>query len=215
MKVSYVDGKGYTEAAVSPPRRSPRSPCRAPVNTPPFLAAGTQFNGIANTTAIVGPDVRLLLAVRRRSSTTTRPAAPDLLTYTATLADGSPLSTANLQFNFDPVSGRRRAQGLAAGGTASLAASSRRRAGATLDTPGQIAVRVTATDPGGLSVTNTFVINVLPPNSPPIASQRHLHHVRERRADHAALDRRAAQRYRPQPRPVHRGAGDRTRPTGR
>ena len=41
---------------------------------------------------------------------------------------------------------------------------------ATLDTAGQIAVRVTATDPGGLSVTNTFVINVVPPNSPPNAN---------------------------------------------
>ena len=38
-----------------------------------------------------------------------------------------------------------------------------------LTTAGQIGVRVTATDPGGLSVTNTFVINVVPPNSPPLA----------------------------------------------
>ena len=40
---------------------------------------------------------------------------------------------------------------------------------ATLDTPGQIGIRVTATDNGGLSVTNTFFIDVMPPNSPPLA----------------------------------------------
>ena len=41
--------------------------------------------------------------------------------------------------------------------------------GATLNTPGPIAIRVKATDAGGLSVTDTFVINVVPPNSPPNA----------------------------------------------
>ena len=41
---------------------------------------------------------------------------------------------------------------------------------ATLDTPGQIGIRVTATDPGGLSVTDTFFIDVIPPNSPPLAA---------------------------------------------
>ena len=40
----------------------------------------------------------------------------------------------------------------------------------TLDTPGQIGIRVTATDPGGLSVTDTFFIDVIPPNSPPLAT---------------------------------------------
>ena len=40
----------------------------------------------------------------------------------------------------------------------------------TLDTPGQIGIRVTATDPGGLSVTDTFFIDVVPPNSPPNAA---------------------------------------------
>ncbi len=45
-----------------------------------------------------------------------------------------------------------------------------------LDTPGQIGIRVMATDPGTgpnhinpLSVTNTFFIDVQPPNSPPFA----------------------------------------------
>ena len=38
-----------------------------------------------------------------------------------------------------------------------------------LGTVGQIPIRVTATDAGGLSVTSTFIINVLPPNSPPVA----------------------------------------------
>jgi Ca2+-binding RTX toxin-like protein len=40
----------------------------------------------------------------------------------------------------------------------------------TLDTPGDIGIRVKATDNGGLSVTNSFVISVLPPNSPPNAT---------------------------------------------
>jgi len=38
-----------------------------------------------------------------------------------------------------------------------------------LSTPGPISVRVKATDPGGLSVTNTFIINVVAPNAAPVA----------------------------------------------
>ena len=41
---------------------------------------------------------------------------------------------------------------------------------ATLDTAGQIGIRVMAMDPGGLAVTDTFFIDVIPPNSPPNAT---------------------------------------------
>ena len=53
VKVSYVDGKTYTEqlhsastvAAITLP---------GAINTAPTLVVGTQFNGISNTTALAG-----------------------------------------------------------------------------------------------------------------------------------------------------------------
>ena len=117
--------------------------------------------------------------------------------------------TRNLSFNFDPVTGAGEFKTIVLLGPDGLLGTADDVA-TTLDTPGQIGIRVTATDPGGLSVTDTFFIDVVPPNSPPNADDDYLHHARERRADHAALDRRAAQRHRPQRRSVHRGGGDRT-----
>ena len=162
LKVSYVDGKQYTESLYSTPSVAAIT-LPGVGNTPPFLAAGTQFNGIANTSAIVGSTFDFFspfTSIFNDNQTT-----PDLLTYTATLADGTPLSAANLQFKTVPGT-------LPPAGAAgvSLAGEFSTIAGTTLDTVEQIAVRVKATDPGGLSVTSTFIINVLPANSPPNAN---------------------------------------------
>ena len=131
------------------------------VNTAPFLTAGTQFNGIANTTAVLGGTIDFFSPFT--SIFNDLQTSPDLLTYTATLADGSPLSSAGLQFQTVP--------GVLAppgGAGASLAGEFSTLPGLhASDTVGQIVVRVTATDPGGLSVTSTFIINVLPSDSPP------------------------------------------------
>jgi Ca2+-binding RTX toxin-like protein len=76
------------------------------------------------------------------------------LIYTATLANGAALETVGLTFEIVPD-----AAGLVAGGR-------------IIGTPppnfsGPIDVRVTVTDAGGLSVTDTFTINVLPVNDGP------------------------------------------------
>ena len=91
-----------------------------------------------------------------------RRGAPRLAFSAVAIVNNAPvaLSTVNLQFSFD----RPRASGefstlpvwpaVFLSGSAGLPVSNRARL------RGPIAVRVTATDPGGLSVTNTFTINV-------------------------------------------------------
>ena len=61
-EVTYVDGKGYTERLFS---ASTTTVTVGAGNTPPRVVAQQQFNGIADTSALGGPSVRLLLPVRR------------------------------------------------------------------------------------------------------------------------------------------------------
>ena len=61
-----------------------------------------------------------------------------------------PLDSIGLTFSFDPVTGQGHFSGTLPGNIS-----------------GPLPIRVTATDPGGLSVTDTFIINVQPTNSPP------------------------------------------------
>ena len=53
VKVSYVDGKTYTEQLFSAPTVAAIT-LPGNINTAPTLVAGTQFNGISNTTALLG-----------------------------------------------------------------------------------------------------------------------------------------------------------------
>src|SRR4029077_12741773 len=135
LKVSYVDGKGYTEQVFSDPSINVITLPAAGGNTAPFINAGTQFNGIGNTTAVAGSAFDFftpLTSIFNDAQTT-----PDLLIYTATLASGALLSTVGLQFKTLP--------GVLAppGGVgASLAGEFSTIPGATLSAPGPIAVRV-------------------------------------------------------------------------
>ena len=88
--------------------------------------------------------------------------------------NGAPvaLSSLNLQFSFDPTTGVGEFSTLPvlAGGVPVLDANGYPVL-SPLTTAGPINVRVTATDPGGLAVTNNFVINVMPANAgAPVAS---------------------------------------------
>ena len=166
LKVSYVDGKGYTEQLFSDPSINTITLPAAGGNTAPFINAGTQFNGIGNTTAVVGSAFDFftpLTSIFNDAQTT-----PDLLTYTATLLDGSPLLNANLKFTTLPgvLAPPGGAGASLAGEFTSIAAGPDGLLGTADDVSGplntveQIGVRVRATDAGGLSVTNTFFINV-------------------------------------------------------
>ena len=74
VKVSYVDGKGYTEQLFS---ASTVAAITLPgaLNTPPTMVAGTQFNGISEHDRAAGPGVRLSLrSPRARDLDLHRPA---------------------------------------------------------------------------------------------------------------------------------------------
>ena len=109
VKVSYVDGKGYTEQLHS-------ASTVAAITLPGAhqhgadLVVGTQFNGIANTTALAGQAFDYFspfaaLVAGGAGIFTDQQTAANTLIYSAVLTDGSPLSNANLAFNFDPATG--------------------------------------------------------------------------------------------------------------
>ena len=162
VQVNYVDGKNYTEQLNSD---ATTGVSLGGPNTPPFLVAGTQFNGIPDTTALLNQPFDLfspfdLIFADNQTAATG-------LTYTATLADGSPLVNAHLTFSYTAAP----APGTSVVGEFATLPGVDPLTGLpyVLDQTGQIGVRVPATDPGLLSVTNTFFITVVPPNSPPNA----------------------------------------------
>ena len=104
-------------------------------------------NGLFDTSAHQDQPITLFLPLVTTFTDDQTPAAN--LIYTATLADGSALSTVGLTFATTPDG---------AGGVTG---------GVITGTPpagfiGTIDIRVKATDAGGLAVTDTFTINVLP-----------------------------------------------------
>jgi Ca2+-binding RTX toxin-like protein len=159
VKVSYVDGKGYTETLISAPTATVTFPTN--INTAPTLVTGQQFNGISNTTALMGAPFDFFSPFT--AIFTDAQTAANALKYSATLADGSSLASAGMTFTFDPVTGS--AEFKAPNGLIDP--------DGNLIAAGQLAVRVTATDSGPgtpLSVTNTFFINILPLDTPPVAN---------------------------------------------
>jgi Ca2+-binding RTX toxin-like protein len=162
VKASYVDGKGYKETVTSLPTAVVTLPGN--VNTAPKIVVAQQFNGVGNTTALLGQPFDFFSPL---SSIFTDEQTPSTaLIYTATLADGSSLAAAGLTFTtvlnaagtalsgeFKAVNGLVDPQGIP------LSA-------------GQLAIRVTATDTGPgrpLSATSDFFINILPADTAPTA----------------------------------------------
>ena len=173
VKVSYVDGKGYTEQLLS---ASTVAAITLP-GTAQHAADHRRGNAVQRHREhdrACRPGVRLLLAVRarvaRRRPDLQRPAdRANTLIYKrrpARMARRCPTPICRSTSIRRPAPASSRASLVGPDGTLRH----RRRRATTLDTPGQIGVRVTATDPGGLSVTDTFVIDVVPPNSPPLAA---------------------------------------------
>ena len=184
----------------------------AHANTAPTITVGTQFNGIGNTTALAGQAFDYFspfaaLVAGGAGIFNDQQQAPNTLTYSAVLTDGSPLSNANLAFNFDPTTGAGEFKSISVGPDGALR--DRRRRAADPRHPGS------DRRPGHRDGhRRTFGHQHLrhrrgAAEQPADRGRRQLHHVRERRADHAGLDRRAAQRQRPERRSVHRRGGDR------
>ena len=174
VKASYVDGKGVTETVVSAPTILVTLP--GGVNTPPFVVARQQLTGIPDTTAQAGQTFDYFVPMTTIFGD--GQTLPSNLIYTATTAGGQDLATVGLSFSFtvDPTTlvgtGEFKTLPPDPLGPDGVANTGDEVSG-TLDTPGQIAVRVTATDTGPgvpLSVTDTFFINVLPLDTPPVAN---------------------------------------------
>ena len=165
VKVSYVDGKGYTEQLFSAPTVAAIT-LPGDLNTAPTLVVGTQFNGISEHDRAVGQTFDFFSPF---ASDLHRPADGGERADLQRRPDGR-LAAVQRQsvLHLRSGDGRRRVQDDMLVGPDGVLGTADDVA-ATLDTPGQIGVRVTATDPGGLSVTDTFFIDVIPPNSPPLA----------------------------------------------
>jgi len=162
VKASYVDGKGYKETVTSASTAVVTLPGN--VNTAPKIVVAQQFNGVGNTTALLGQPFDFFSPLS--SIFTDEQTASTALTYTATLADGSSLAAAGLTF----------ATVLDATGT--ILSGEFKAVNGLVDpqgnplSAGQLAVRVTATDAGPgqpLSGTSTFFINILPADGAPVA----------------------------------------------
>ena len=151
VEASYVDAKGYKETVISAPTAVVTLPGN--VNTAPFVVPALQFNGISNTSSVLNAPFDYFAPLT--SIFADAQTASNALLYSATLADGSSLASIGMTFTFNPVTG-----------------SGEFAAPLGFNSTGQIGVRVKATDTGPgvpLSVTNTFFINVVPLNSPPVA----------------------------------------------
>jgi len=142
---SFVDGLGVTERVISAP--TALLVTDPAVNHAPTVVTQVAENGLFDTSARQDTPLTLFLPLVTTFTDDQTNAAN--LIYTATLADGSALSTVGLTFTTTPDG---------AGGVIG---------GVITGTPpagfiGTIDIRVKATDAGGLSVTDTFTINVLP-----------------------------------------------------
>ena len=150
VQATFTDGKGYVETVNS--AGTALTTVDAAVNTAPFVVPQQQLTGIPDTTGHQGTPIDYYAPFTTIFND--QQTAPAALIYTATLANGSPLASVGLSFSFDPVTGAGHFFGTP-----------------PVDLVGPLAIRVTATDTGPgtpLSVTNTFILNVLP-DVPPVA----------------------------------------------
>ena len=154
---SFTDGLGVAETVASAQTASVND--NPAINLAPVIQPQTDQPGLPDTTAIedtpLGTAARPGLFLNLLDIFTDDATPANQLVYTATLADGAPLDSIGLAFQIVPD-----AAGLVAGAIVN-------------GTPpanftGPIEVRITATDQGGLSVTDAFVINVLPANDAPV-----------------------------------------------
>ena len=155
LQVSYVDGLGFTEVVHSAATAVLTFPAAPPVNHAPTLRPQIGAPGLADTAARedtpVGTVAQPWIPLDLINTFTDDTTPANLLVYTATLADGSSLANAGLSFVTVPDPA---IPGAILGG---------RIVGTPLPNfSGVISVRVTATDAGGLSVQDTFNINVTP-----------------------------------------------------
>ncbi|MFT3727207.1 MAG: peroxidase family protein [Terricaulis sp.] len=157
LHITYVDGKGFTEHVFSTPTAAVLpSPA---VNTAPFVVPQQGLVGLPDTSARVG--IPLSLFVPTVTAFGDNETASNLLTYKVTLVsnghvlDGS-AAVGGLLYSdvFDT------ATGLLSGG----------RITGTINAAGPVTIRVTASDPSGLSVTDDFIINVQNGNRAPVAN---------------------------------------------
>ena len=169
VKASYVDGKGYKETVTSAQTAVVTLPGN--VNTAPTIVVAQQFNGVGNTTALLGQAFDFFSPLS--SIFTDAQTASTALTYTATLADGSSLDSVGLTFTPSLNAAGTLLSGEFKSKTASGIGSTDPTTGVfTSQGAGQLAVRVTATDNGPgtpLSATSTFFINILPADQAPVA----------------------------------------------
>ncbi|MBP6012573.1 MAG: hypothetical protein KBA31_10130 [Alphaproteobacteria bacterium] len=155
---TYTDNRGLVEHAFSAPTALVVVNPTPTVNTAPFVVQQQGLTGLPDTTARTGFAINLVLPLA--SVFADNETASNNLTFTATLSNGQPLP-AGLTFTLIPD-------------TVNGGVSSATIAG-TLNSPGQIAIKITATDTGvngsqPLSVTDTFLINVQTGNLAPVIS---------------------------------------------
>jgi Ca2+-binding RTX toxin-like protein len=150
---SFTDGLGVHEAVAS--AQTAIVVTNPAVNHAPTIVTQVAQPGLPDTTGRedtpLGTTTRPGIFLPLITTFTDDNTAANRLIYTATLANGDPLETVGLSFEIVPD-----AAGLVAGG--------RITGTPTANFAGPIDIRVKATDAGGLSVTDTFTINVLPVN---------------------------------------------------
>jgi|CXWL01.1.fsa_nt_gi Ca2+-binding RTX toxin-like protein len=153
VRATFVDGTGFTEHASS--ALTAAVTATAGVNTAPFINQQQNPPGLPDTSARTNTPINLVLplaAVFADNQTAT-----NNLLFSATLANGNPLASLGLVFS-TALDANGVIYGLVSG---------------TLANTGPVSIRVTATDTGPgapLSVTDTFIINVLKGNSAPITA---------------------------------------------
>ncbi|WP_088342699.1 MULTISPECIES: peroxidase family protein [Rhodomicrobium] len=150
---SFIDGLGVKETIVSPP--TALLVTNPVVNHAPTVVGQVAQPGLPDTTghedAPLGTATRPGIFLSLLTTFTDDLTPANQLVYTATLANGDPLSTMGLTFTV-----LTDATGLVTG--------ARVTGTPPANFAGPIDVRVKVTDAGGLSVTDNFIINVLPTN---------------------------------------------------